>query len=275
MTKKKEDGSQTNISFLEHLEILRWHLVRCFISVLIFAILAFIFNEIIFDKIILAPKSPEFITNKLFCAFGMKINAPVLCINTEHFNIINIKMSGQFVIHIMVSMIAGFIIAFPYVIYEFWRFIKPALYKTERKHTKGVVLYSSLLFFMGVLFGYYIIAPLSVNFLGSYSVSEQVVNQIDLKSYISIVNSVTLAGGIIFELPVLIFFLSKVGLITPGFLRKYRKHSLVIILILSAIITPPDIFSQILVCLPLVILYEAGIIISKRIEEKKKNALAG
>ncbi|MFH1320019.1 MAG: twin-arginine translocase subunit TatC [Bacteroidota bacterium] len=270
MAKGKDQNPEVTMSLLEHLEVLRWHLIRSFISIIIVAILAFLFHGIIFDKILLAPMSPEFITNKLFCVFGKVVNTPALCINASPFNIINIQMSGQFVIHITVSIIAGFIIAFPYIIFEFWQFIKPALFKHERKHAKGFVFFSSLLFFLGVLFGYYVIVPLSVNFLGTYSVSDQVVNQINLSSYISIVNSVTLAGGIVFELPILIYFFTKIGLITPDFLRKYRKHSLVVLLILSAIITPPDVFSQILVCFPLVILYEIGIVISKRIVKKEE-----
>jgi len=261
------------MSFLDHLEELRWHLIRSFAAILVFAIAAFIFKDIIFDRIILAPKLPGFYTNRMLCKLGDLVNAPVLCINSEPLNIINIKMSGQFTTHIVISIVAGFILGFPYLIYELWRFIKPALYKNERRHARGGIYYTSFLFFIGVLFGYYIIVPLSVQFLGTYSVSEEVTNQIDLKSYISIVTSVSLASGIIFELPVLVYFLSKTGLVTPRFLRKYRKHSIIAILILSAIITPPDIFSQVLVCVPLLLLYEVGIVISKRIE--KKQELAG
>lgn len=182
-------------------------------------------------------------------------------------------MAGQFSTHIMVSLVAGFIIAFPYVFWELWRFISPALHTNEKKHARGAVFFSSALFILGVVFGYYIIVPLSVHFLGGYNVSDQVLNQINLGSYISTVTSVVLAAGIIFELPIVIYFLSKAGLITPDFLRKYRKHSLVIILVLSAIITPPDIFSQVLVALPLLLLYEAGISISKKIVAKDKSLL--
>jgi sec-independent protein translocase protein TatC len=182
-------------------------------------------------------------------------------------------MAGQFSTHIMVSIVAGFIVAFPYVFWEIWRFIKPALHSNEKKHARGAVFFSSLLFLTGVLFGYFVIVPLSVHFLGNYSVSEQVLNQINLGSYISTVTSVVLAAGIIFELPVIIFFLSKAGLVTPSFLRKYRKHAIVLILILAAIITPPDVFSQILVSLPLILLYEIGILISKRITAKDKSLI--
>lgn len=273
MADKKEKESDENMSFLDHLEDLRWHLVRSFTCILVFAIAAFIFKDIIFDKIILAPKHPGFFTNRMLCKLGDIMNAPALCINSEPLNIINIKMSGQFTTHIMISLVAGFILGFPYVIFELMRFVTPALYKNEQKYASGGIFYTSSLFFAGVLFGYYVIIPLSIQFLGTYSVSEEVTNQINLKSYISILTSVALAGGIIFELPVLIYFLSKIGLVTPQFLRKYRKHSIIVILVLSAIITPPDIFSQVLVCLPLLVLYEAGIVISKRI--MRKNELEG
>lgn len=264
---------QDEMGFLDHLEVLRWHLVRSFTAIILFAILAFIFRDFIFDTVILAPKNPNFFTNEMLCKFGTFIDLKTLCINSKPFQIININMAGQFSTHIMVSLVAGFIIAFPYVFWELWSFIKPALHSGEKKHARGAVFFSSLLFVIGVLFGYYIIVPLSVHFLGGYNVSEQVLNQINLGSYISTVTSVVLAAGVIFELPIIIYFLSKAGLITPNFLRKYRKHSLVVILILSAVITPPDVFSQILVALPLVALYEIGISISKRITAKDESLM--
>jgi sec-independent protein translocase protein TatC len=267
--------NESEMSFLEHLEVLRWHIIRSLLAILIIAIVAFIFKDIVFNQIILAPKLPEFITNRLLCDFGRSINILTLCINSKPFEVISIKMAGQFSMHIMVSLIAGFVISFPYVFWEFWRFIVPALYAKEKKHARGAVFYSSLLFLLGVVFGYFVIVPLSVNFLGSYSVSEQVTNQINLISYVSTVASVVLAAGIVFELPILVYFLSKAGLVTPGFLKKYRKHSLVLILALSAIITPPDIFSQILVAFPLIFLYEIGIGISRRIVRKQEQGELG
>lgn len=270
MATDKTGEEKTTMSFLEHLEILRWHIIRSVISVIVLAIIAFFFKDFIFDSIILAPKSPEFITNKLLCIFGTKMNIPDLCLNTAPFNIININMSGQFSIHLRISMFSGFIAASPYILYELWQFIKPALYKNEKQNVRKAVFYSSFLFILGVMFGYYILAPISVNFFGSYTVSKQIINQINLDSYISVVNSVTLASGIVFELPVLIYLLSKLGIITPGFLRKNRKYAIIIILIVAAIITPPDIFSQILVSLPLIALYEIGISISKKVTEKKE-----
>ncbi|HYX05684.1 MAG TPA: twin-arginine translocase subunit TatC [Bacteroidales bacterium] len=266
MTKENSE----DMSFLEHLEELRWHLIRSMIAIIVFAVLAFLFHNFIFDSIIIAPKSPDFFTNRMLCALGKIVHVDALCINSHPFQLININMSGQFTTHIMVSIFAGFIIAFPYIFYEFWRFLAPALYSNERKYTSGAVFFSSLLFLLGVVFGYFIITPLSVHFLGSYTVSEQVTNQINLTSYISTVASVVLASGIIFELPMLVLFLSKIGLITPAFLKKYRRHAFIVILVVSAVITPPDIFSQILVTLPLVGLYEVSIGISARIVRKQK-----
>jgi sec-independent protein translocase protein TatC len=264
------EKNENEMSFLEHLEVLRWHLIRAFLGILVFAIVAFIFKDIVFNKVILAPKMPEFITNRLLCEFGRIVNILKLCINSRPLEVISIKMAGQFTMHIMVSLIAGFVVSFPYVFSEFWRFIVPALYSKEKKHAGGAVFYSSALFILGVLFGYFVIVPLSIHFLGSYSVSDQVTNQINLISYVSTIASVVLASGIIFELPILVYFLTKAGLVTPEFLRKYRRHSLVLILALSAIITPPDIFSQVLVAFPLIILYEAGIRISRRIVRKRE-----
>lgn len=261
-------NNENDMSFLQHLEVLRWHILRALLGILIFAIAAFVFHRIIFDVIILAPKTPDFFTNRYLCEFGNMVGVKALCINSVPFKIINIKMAGQFTTHIMVSMVVGLVVGFPYVFCEFWRFVKPALYANEKKNARGAVFFTSMLFLLGVLFGYYVIVPLSVHFLGSYNVSDSVENTINLGSYISTVTSVVLASGIIFELPIFILFLSKAGLVTPRFLKRYRRHSIIIILLLSAIITPPDIFSQILVSLPLVILYEAGIIISRRVERK-------
>lgn len=272
MSKNNTQSDHNQMSFLEHLEVLRWHLMRSVIAVLVFAIAAFVFYDFIFNFLILAPKNPDFFTNKMFAKLADATGVDALKINTEPFQVININMAGQFATHISVSLVAGIIVSFPYIFYEFWCFIKPALYSKEKKHARGSIFYTSFLFALGVLFGYYVITPLSVHFLGSYSVSEQVMNQINLKSYISSVTSIVLASGVIFELPVLIFFLSKIGLVSPDFLKKYRKHSVVLILILSAIITPPDIFSQVLVCLPLMLLYEIGIKISKKVQKNQEAA---
>ena len=261
------------MSFLDHLEIFRWHLIRSAIAVLFFAIIAFIFKDIVFDVILLGPKDPNFPTYKALCAISQYLGLEdALCLKESPFTLMNITMSGQFSTHVTTSIFAGFIVAFPYVFWEFWRFIRPALHVNESTMARGIVFFSSVLFLLGVLFGYYVIAPLSVNFLGSYQVSSTVANQITLSSFISTVTTVSFANGIIFELPILVYFLTKIGLLTPEFMRVYRKHAIVVILISAAVITPPDVTSQILVSLPLIVLYEISIKISARvIKNQKKN----
>jgi sec-independent protein translocase protein TatC len=233
-------------------------------------------KEILFDKIILGAKDPQFLTYRALCYLAEKFSMD-LCIREVPFTLINIDMSGQFTTHIYVSFIAGFILAFPYFLWELWRFIKPALSAKEINYSRGIVFFSSVLFAAGVLFGYFVISPLSINFLGSYQISSQVANQISLDSFISTVTILTLSAGVVFELPVIIYFLSKIGLVTPTFLKTYRRHSMVIILIISAVITPsPDITSQILVAVPLFILYEISIGVSAMVlKNKDKAALAG
>ena len=206
---KKSPDPNTEMSFLDHLEALRWHLVRSIVAVIIVAIAAFVRKGILFDQIIFAPKEPGFLSYKVLCWVSELINID-FCIREIGFELININISGQFTLHILVSMIAGMVLAFPYLLWELWRFIKPALKKSELKYTRGIVFFSSLLFGLGVLFGYYVITPLSVNFLGSYQVSESVTNQINLSSYIYTVSVLTLACGIVFELPIVIYFLSKI-----------------------------------------------------------------
>jgi len=268
------EKQKQEMSFLEHLEVFRWHLVRSVFAVLFFAVIAFIFKGILFDGILLAPKNPDFPTYKMLCYLSQQMGmGDALCMDELPFILMNISMSGQFSTHIMTSIVAGFVVAFPYVFWEMWRFISPALHDDESSVTKGVVFFSSILFLLGVLFGYYVVSPLSVHFLGSYQVSETVANQISLSSFISTVTTVCLANGVVFELPILVYFLTKIGLLTPQFMQTYRKHALVMTLIFSAIITPPDITSQILVALPLMVLYEISIKISARVLRKQEKQL--
>ena len=265
----KGKKGEKEMSFLEHLEELRWHIIRSILAIVILMIVAFVFKNIIFDNIILAPKSPDFITARLLCRLGEYLNTTALCINTQQMNLINIKMSGQLTTHITVSLVAGLILAFPVILWEFWQFFKPALKVNEARYARGAVFSASMLFFLGVAFGYFMLAPLSIHFLSSYEISPDVVNQINIRSYIGTLTSICLATGLVFELPIIAFFLTKIGLITPDFMRKYRKHAIVVIFILAAIITPPDIFSQTLVSIPLLILYEVSIFISARVMRQK------
>lgn len=269
MFKGRKKDPNSEMHFLDHLEALRWHLVRSAASIIVFALVAFFNKEILFDKIILGAKNPDFLTYRIMCYIGNRFNLD-LCIKELPFTLINIDMSGQFTMHIYVAFIAGFILAFPYFLWEIWRFIKPALSQKEIGYSRGIVFFSSLLFISGVLFGYYVISPLSINFLGSYQVSTQVANQISLDSFISIVTILTLSAGVVFELPIIIYFLTKIGIVTPKFLRTYRKHAMIIILIVAAVITPsPDVTSQMLVATPLFILYEISIGVSAMVLRNK------
>lgn len=268
---KKQKKNVNEMSFLDHLEDLRWHLIRSTLAILIASTAAFMAKDFIFNVILFGPKAADFFTYEIFCNISKYLGLDEsFCFKELPFRIQSRTMAGQFSAHIWTSITAGFILAFPYVIYQFWKFLSPGLYENERKSSKWFIFATSFLFFMGVLFGYYIVTPLSINFLGSYTVSEEVFNDFDLSSYIGLVRACVLACGLIFELPIIIYFLSKLGLVTPDFLRKNRKYSIVLILILSAIITPPDVASQIIVSIPVVILYEISIFISKAVVRKEK-----
>jgi sec-independent protein translocase protein TatC len=262
------------MSFLEHLEELRWHIVRAAVAIVVCAVVAFIFSRFVFDYLILAPKNADFVTNRLMCKLGDFMHVSTLCINSHSsFIIQNIQMAGQFKADIMVSLLVGIILSFPYIMWEIWRFIAPALYEKERKAARGSVWAVSGMFLLGAAFGYLVIVPLSIDFLGNYTTSAQIANQISLESYFATVAYVPLATGIVFELPLLMIFLTKVGVVTPDFLTTYRKHAYVLLLILAAIITPPDVWSQMIVMLPLVILFETSIVLTKRTARKHQQII--
>ncbi len=268
------ESPKDEMSFLDHLEELRWHLIRSVLAIVIVATIAFIFKDFIFDVLLFGPKNKDFITYRWFCSISQSLGqGSSFCIEELPFRIQSRTVAGQFSAHLWTSILSGFIVSFPYIIFEFWKFISPGLYEKERKNARGFIFIASLLFFIGVLFGYYIVTPLSINFLGNYTVSSEIFNDFDLSSYIGLLRASVLASGIIFELPIIIYFLTRVGIVTPQFLRKNRKISLVLVLSLSAIITPPDIASQIIVSIPILILYEASIIIAKIVTKNQNKAL--
>jgi len=272
MAKLKNTGKE--MSFLDHLEDLRWHLIRSFLSVIVLASVAFLAKDFIFNVLIFGPKHSDFPTYKILCEIAQFIGfKDSFCFTELPFRIQSRTMGGQFSAHVWTSITAGFIIAFPYILHEMWKFISPGLKVKERSSAKWFILIASLLFFIGVLFGYYVVTPLSINFLGTYQVSVEVHNDFDLSSYISLVRASVIASGLIFELPILIYILTKIGVVSPEILKKYRKISLVIVLILSAIITPPDIASQVIVSVPIIVLYEISIYISKAVIRKQKRLL--
>ena len=252
-----------DMSFLDHLEELRWHVIRALGAVMITATAAFLAKGFIFDTLIFGPTKADFFTYEFLCNTSKLLGFESFCDTNFDFEVQSRTMAGQFSAHIWTSITFGFILAIPYVLYEFWKFISPGLYTKERKHSRGFLFFSSALFFVGVLFGYYVICPLSINFLGTYSVANQVHNDFDLNSVIAVVRSSSLAAGLVFELPILVYFLTKIGFVTPQILKKYRKFALVIVLIISAVITPPDIASQVIVAVPILILYQVSIFISR------------
>ncbi len=267
---KAAPKSPDEMSFLDHLEELRWHLIRSTIAVLIIASAALLMKEFIFDVVLFGPKNMDFSTYRFFCKIGTFLGIDSdFCADELPFTIQSRLMAGQFSAYLWTSIWVGFIVGFPYLLYEMWKFISPGLHANERKHSKGFIFTASLLFFCGALFGYYVVAPLSINFLGTFKVSQEVTNEFDLASYVATVRTSVIACGLIFELPIIVYFLTKVGLVTPEILRKYRKISLVVVLILAAVITPPDIASQVVVALPILVLYQISIFISKKVLKKQ------
>ncbi|MBK8444555.1 MAG: twin-arginine translocase subunit TatC [Sphingobacteriales bacterium] len=271
----KEESDQ-EMSFFEHLEELRWHIIRGLAAILVATIAAFLAKSFVFDTLIFGPLSDQFFTYRALCRLSELLHlGDTICMKPTPFTISNFEMASQFTLHIQVSVLAGFIVSFPYILWELWRFLRPALHPHERRYAEGLVFYASLLFFVGILFGYYIMSPFSINFLATYSVSDKVSNLIGLSSYISLLSTVVLSSGIMFELPMLVYLLSKAGILSPDIMREYRRHAVVIILMISAIITPPDVMSQILVFIPVYVLYEVSIFISARIaaERMRQEAL--
>jgi sec-independent protein translocase protein TatC len=253
-----------NMSFLQHLEELRWRLVRCAIVILVLAVVIWSFQEEIMVNLFLSMKDKDFVTFRLLCQYiGV-------CVEEIPVKMQSMTVSGQFTYALMMSFLGGLVVSFPYVFYQIWSFIKPGLKQREKKIVNGLVFYVSLLFFLGILFGYFIVAPLSVQFFGSYQISNQIENNFTIGSYMSTIFSTVFYSGLFFLLPVVSYLLTKIGLINVSFLVKYRKHAIVAILILAAIITPPDIASQIIVSIPIIILYEIGILVSRRAERLAK-----
>jgi sec-independent protein translocase protein TatC len=267
----KKSGIEGEMSFLDHLEALRWHLVRSAIAVVSLAVVLFCFKSFLFDTVLLAPKSPNFPTYRAMCWISHRFNlGDDMCITQINFNLISTDISAQFSTHMWVAIIGGVIIGFPYLVYELWKFVRPALHENERRYAKGLVFFTSFLFITGILFGYYVITPMSVNFLGTYQVSAQVQNMISLDSFISTVTTMTLLTGIVFELPIAVYFLTQIGIFNPKFMRKYRRHAIVVILIVAAIITPTsDALTLTLVSIPLWLLYEISIFVSAYVVRRK------
>lgn len=261
-------GKQEEMTFVDHLESLRWHLIRAAASIFVFALIAFFSKGFVFHDVILAPSRVDFWTYRQICALGEMLNNPDLCIREINFIIQAREMSSQFTTHMSVSFMIGLVLAFPYAFWEIWSFIKPGLYPRERKNSQGAVFFVTLLFILGLMFGYFFAAPLSINFLASYQVDPSIENQIDLQSYISTLNTMVFSCALMFELPMVVFFLAKAGLISAELLTMYRRHAFVAVLIISAVVTPPDVLSMTIFAIPLYLLYEASAVIARIVRKR-------
>lgn len=252
------------MSFLDHLEELRWRLVRIATVIVLIAVVLWIFQEWIIDNVFLSMKDPSFISFRLLCEnFG-------LCIDEIPVKMQSTTMGGQFGYAMMMSMLGGVVLAFPFIFYQIWAFVKPGLKANEKTVVKGIVFYVSLLFFLGIGFGYFVVAPMCVQFFGTYQMSKNIDNIFTINSYMSTILSTVFYSGLLFLLPVVAYLFAKLGIITAAFLRKYRKHAIVGVLILSAVITPPDLISQVIVSIPIVLLYEISILVTAGVEKTRR-----
>jgi sec-independent protein translocase protein TatC len=264
--KNKTEDESKEMGFLDHLEELRWHVIRAGIAVIVIAIVALVFQNEVFEYIIYAPKKPNFITYKVFCAIS-----EATCFSPPELQLITREMGEQFFMGITVSLYLGLVVAFPYIFYEFWKFIKPGLYEQEIKIANRLIGVTSFLFILGVCFGYYIIAPFAITFLGSYTVGTEAINSPTLASYVNYLTMFTIPVGLAFELPIVVYFLAKLGIIGPEIMKKFRREAFLVIFIIAAIITPPDALTQILVGIPMYILYEISITVAARVVKDKES----
>jgi|SRR6185437_13952198 len=272
---KKFFGNNKQMSFLDHLEALRWHIMRSVIALVVITTVLFFYTDFLFDTILFGPTKPGFITYRALCKLSGILHIDALCVQSKiKFTIINTQMWGQLTMYMWGTFVAGLILTIPYILWEIWKFIAPALRQSELKYARGFVLVASLLFLLGVAFAYFIIVPWTVNFLNDFQLSKTPIpNYLNISSYVSTVTTLVVWMGVIFELPMVSFILTSIGLISSGFLKKYRKHAVVGVLIVAAFIAPPDVASQVFISIPLYLLFEVSIFVSKY-AERRKNAKA-
>lgn len=263
------------MSFFDHLEDLRWHLIRSAFALIAFSIFGFVYTTEILEKVIFGPTNPSFPSYSVLCKLGHWLGlGDSLCITPVKVQFQNFKMAGQIMLQFKIGFIVGFIGAFPYLCWELWRFVKPALKEKELQGARGIIFWVSFQFFLGIAFSYFLMAPFTINFLAGYTLTDKVINQFFLDDYFSLMTQIILGMGVLFELPILVFFLTKIGILTPEFMRSYRRHAVVVILILAAVITPPDIVDQLIVFTPLYLLYEISIFISKKASRERNEKQA-
>jgi sec-independent protein translocase protein TatC len=268
--RRNENGERSEMSFVDHLDVLRGHLFKSALAIAIGAVIVGVYNKFFVRGILMGPTHDDFPTYKLLCKIGTALNINRLCMKGIGIKMQSTAVSGQFSVFFNVVLIGGFIIAFPYVFNQFWKFIKPALNKKELRSTRGVIFWVSLLFFMGVLFGYYVIAPYTVSFFANFQLDTNIENRWTITSYLDTLIPLILGTGLAFQLPLVMYFLTKISIVSSSFLKKYRKHAIVIMLVVAGIITPPDVLSQIIVTLPLILLYEVSIMLAKKVERAEK-----
>jgi sec-independent protein translocase protein TatC len=268
--KDKGQSLEGEMSFFDHLEALRWHLIRSALAIVVFTIVAFVFYTWIYDNIIMAPSKETFWTFRMMCKLGAILHRD-MCPGKINIQLINTEMAGQFTLQIDSSLMIGLVLGIPYLLYEIWLFVKPALHEKEKKAASGFVFYASILFMCGVLFGYFVITPVSLNFLAGYTVSTSIQNLFSIDSYISSVSTLTIATGLVFELPILVYILANLGILTPKFMKESRRYAIVIILIIAAVVTPtPDMLTMTVVAIPLFLLYELSIGVAGMVQKRKK-----
>ena len=268
--RRNGNGERSEMSFVDHLEVLRGHLFKSALAIAIGAVIVGIYNKFFVRGILMGPTHDDFPTYKLLCKIGTALKIDRLCMKGIGIKMQSTAVSGQFSVFFNVVLIGGFIIAFPYVFHQFWKFIKPALTKKELRSTRGVIFWVSLLFFMGVLFGYFVIAPYTVSFFANFQLDTNIENRWTITSYLDTLIPLILGTGLAFQLPLVMYFLTKISVVSSAFLKKYRKHAIVIMLVVAGIITPPDVLSQIIVTLPLILLYEVSIVLAKKVEKAEK-----
>jgi sec-independent protein translocase protein TatC len=272
---KRNKNPNAEMSFIDHLEDLRWHFIRSLIALLIAAIVVFIYSDFVVDHVLFAPTRPDFVSARWLCSLGHRIGiGDALCFPPVKAQFLENTMTGQFIASFTLAFVGGFILAFPYIFWEFWKFVRPALSAKELRKTRGVIFWVSFLFFVGVLFGYYILTPFMVNFYFNYKLSEQIVIMPSFSDYLENLIYTTAGIGVLFQMPLLVMVLARIGIVTGKFLRKYRRHAFVIILIAAAIITPStDPFSLTIVTIPLYLLFEASILVASRINKRQEKEL--
>jgi sec-independent protein translocase protein TatC len=264
-------GDREEMSFIEHLDVLRGHLFKSAVAVAIGAIIVAVYNNFIFKKVLMGPTHGDFPTYGFLCRLSQRLGLGTkLCMSQINVKFQSNTVAGQFGVYFNVILIGGMILAFPYVFWQFWKFTRPALKPKELKNTRGVIFWVSLLFFCGVFFGYFVIAPYTISFFSRFSLDDTIENLWTVNSYFNTIVPLILGAGLAFQLPLAMYFLAKIGVVSARTLRNGRKYAIISMLVLAGIITPPDMLSQIVCTIPLILLYEIGIILCVKVEKKEK-----